>query len=367
MRQDRSYIRSATIVFSTSIILVLMAVLMVPDFSDAQGVRPDGPVATVKVARVKTGRLSEIVRVYGRTIPSPGRAKVLSIPYECRVNRVYVTQGQEVVEGAKLLEIGPSPETELRMEMAIGNLEFARLQLEKLKERASLKLATSAELIQAEHSFQVARMQVENLQNMGIAKKVTIFSQSDGVVSKLLVTLGTLVPAGTPLMEIVAMDAVQVVLGVEPEDAHLVSKGDKVIMWPVNREVGRPVTGSVVSVSRSINPSTRLLDVFVKPPLPSPFLLNEFIRAEIEVAVKEGLIVPRSAVLPKDGHLVIYTVENSRARRHEVSVGLENDGFVEICSGDIKADDLVVVLGNYELLDGMAVKVQGPVVEKVRQ
>ena len=41
-------------------------------------------------------------------------------------------------------------------------------------------------------------------------------------------------------------------------------------------------------------------------------------------------------------------------------VGLENDTQIEVVAKDLKELDDIVVLGNYELEDGMAVEVKQP-------
>jgi multidrug efflux pump subunit AcrA (membrane-fusion protein) len=70
------------------------------------------------------------------------------------------------------------------------------------------------------------------------------------------------------------------------------------------------------------------------------------------------LIVPRSAVLPNDGRYILFTVEKGRAKEHTVRVGLQNKNEVEVSmSTDLPSDAPVVTLGNYQLKDGMSVKV----------
>jgi hypothetical protein len=41
-------------------------------------------------------------------------------------------------------------------------------------------------------------------------------------------------------------------------------------------------------------------------------------------------------------------------------VGLENDTQIEVIANDLKEQDDIVVLGNYELEDGMVVEVKQP-------
>ena len=326
--------------------------------SCAEEPKANGPVASVRVVPIKKGIVAENLVTYGKVIPSPGRAKILSIPYECRIKAIYVTQGQEVIKGGKLLEIGPSPDTFLKLKTAINNYEATKEMLKKVKERAALRLATSHELLQLEQAHENAKIILKNMEERGIAKTVAIRSKAHGIVSRLFAHQGSMVPAGSPIIEIVAQDAVEVCLGVEPEDAHLVVPNHPVLLKAVNRPSLKAVRGVVRSVSKSIDPASRFIDVFVSLPSPPPFMLNEYVQGNIIVTSREGLVVSESAVFPEDGHYILFTVKNGRAHRHIVKVGLENGKKVEISGVDIKVGLPAVVLGNYELKDGMSVKVE---------
>jgi membrane fusion protein (multidrug efflux system) len=65
--------------------------------------------------------------------------------------------------------------------------------------------------------------------------------------------------------------------------------------------------------------------------------------------------VPRSAVLGDAPDACVYIVQDGKARRVPVQTGAEADDLIEV-SGAVSAGDIVVVSGNYELNDGMAVR-----------
>ena len=73
-----------------------------------------------------------------------------------------------------------------------------------------------------------------------------------------------------------------------------------------------------------------------------------------------ALVAPKSALLPDGNGYRLFTVENGHAVQHQVQTGQENDTQIEIIADDIKEQDDIVALGNYELEDGMAVRVQQP-------
>jgi multidrug efflux pump subunit AcrA (membrane-fusion protein) len=115
-----------------------------------------------------------------------------------------------------------------------------------------------------------------------------------------------------------------------------------------------------VTISNQVDPITRLLNVFVKPESNQSLLINEYIEAKIILAIATTLVVPRQALLPDGKAFRIFTVEKGHAVQHQVQVGIENDTQAEVIASDVKDQDEIVVLGNYELEDGMLVEVQKP-------
>jgi len=128
----------------------------------------------------------------------------------------------------------------------------------------------------------------------------------------------------------------------------------------VNASVPDTVSGQIERISREVDPATRLVNIFATVKSPRNLLMGEYLRGRIVAVSKEALVVPRSAVLPEDGHYVLYTVSLDRARKHIVKTGLENNQRIEIINKDLKSGEQIVVLGNYELQDGMSIRMEAP-------
>ncbi len=55
------------------------------------------------------------------------------------------------------------------------------------------------------------------------------------------------------------------------------------------------------------------------------------------------------------GSYTLYTIEHDHAVRHTVVLGFQDAGSVAVHGEDLKVGQRVVVVGNYELENGMAV------------
>ncbi len=126
----------------------------------------------------------------------------------------------------------------------------------------------------------------------------------------------------------------------------------------MNAPGARHIAAKLRKLSDAANPTSHLVDGFVDVPSSSGFLLNEYVAGKITVDSTEGLLVPRSAVLPQEDHYVLFTVKAGRAEQHRVQLGMQTDKEVAVNGKDLHAGEPVVTLGNYELKDGMAVKAE---------
>ncbi|MDA8387155.1 MAG: efflux RND transporter periplasmic adaptor subunit [Nitrospiraceae bacterium] len=317
------------------------------------------PVASVEVAPIRSARMQVFVTAYGDVVPAPGAVQVASMPYEIRVRRIMVSAGQKISRGEPLLEVEPSPDTVLELKQAETAYQISRQNLDHIKQLFALKLATNTQILKAREAFRRASLQLEILKKMGVGGPRVIRSGVDGLVSHVDVQQGAIVADGKPLVEVISQNRLEARLGVEPNGAERFVSGQTVYLSSVNEPAPKKVTGKIRKISRAINPATRLVDVFVSlPGSARGFLLGEYIRGEIEAARSYGMVVPGSAVLPEGGSYVLYTVRNGRAVKHIVQTGLESGGETQVRGGGLKDGEMAVVLGNYELKDGMKVRVE---------
>jgi len=319
---------------------------------------PGAPIASVVTAPVMRKNISEKITAYGTVVPAPGAIISISVPFESRVTNISVNQGLYVSAGSALIDIEPSEDSRLKMREAQGAYESAQQNLEKVRERFNLKVATNEELIAAKHIFRDAGIRLKNFKKRGIDQKRRILAKQAGVVYTIHVGQGDIVPAGAPLLDILPAKSIGVRLGVEQDEMRFLDINQAVLISHVNMVPSARIKGKITMISKAINPATRLVNILVSVNASHGLLLGEYVRGEIIVVSKEASVVPRSAVLPEDGHYILYTIKNGNAVKHIVTPGLGNDREVEIQDNGIKPGDRVVILGNYELKDGMPVRVE---------
>jgi RND family efflux transporter MFP subunit len=329
-----------------------------PGAAEESAARPAASVETVPLAEQAIARTIE---AFGTVVAAPSGDSLASAPYDCVVRKVYVAVGSAVAAGDVLLEVDPSPEAKLAADSARSVRTLADKALAATQQRYDLKLATSQELFTAEQAAEDARLKADSLAARGLGGDGRIIAAAAGVVTRLDLGPGALAPAGTPLVTVSAGGRWEVRLGVEAADAAAVRAGQAVTLASANRSAPANVPATVRSVGAALDPATGAVEVRAPVPADAPLLLGEHVQARIEIQRQEhALVVPRRAVLPDGEKQVLFTVKDGQAVRHEVQTGLATDELLEVTGPDLHAGDPVVVLGNYELEDGMAIQAPAP-------
>jgi membrane fusion protein (multidrug efflux system) len=327
--------------------------------SDSGGEAKIEPIATVTVTPLLRTTISADITAYGTVVAPASEISVVSVPFESRVTKMLVAPGEPVKAGQPLVEVEGSAATLLSVEEARNTQAAADRDLEAVKQRYEQKLATNADLYSAENNLRTAQGRLKSLQQGGAGAPAQLKAAAAGIVSKVDVQIGQVVPIGSPLVEVVAQNRIEVHLGAEPEDAESLKTDQAVQLHTIDDPDAKPVSGKIRLVGRQVDPATRLVDVLVALPPDVPLLLQTFVVGTIPRTVEGALVAPREAALPDDsGAYTLFTVKDGKAAKHTIHIGMENDRDVQVVADDLKEGDLVVTSGNLELDDGMAVQVQ---------
>jgi RND family efflux transporter MFP subunit len=316
------------------------------------------PTAAVKTVKLERKQIAATVTAFGSVVAQPNELVSVSVQYESKVSHLLVSAGELVKGGQPLIEVEPSPDTKLALADARSAAESAKFQLERTQTSFEMKLAVNAELQQARQAARDADAKLESLIGRGAGEAATLKAETAGVLESIDVSTGQIVAAGSPLLAIVPSRKIEIRLGVEGEDVGHLKVGQPVKLSAVNQD-GVSGEGKIRLIASRVNPQTRLVDVFVTVPPDLPLLLDGFVRGEIRIAKKTGLVVPRDAVLPGEEGETLFTVAGGRALKHSVTPGIETDTETEITGPDLKPGDEVVTEGNSQLEDGMQVTTGG--------
>jgi RND family efflux transporter MFP subunit len=319
------------------------------------------PSVLVETRPIQMKTFSRTLTAYGRTEPDPVSVTSVNLPRSGVIAKVLVRAGQLVGAGEPLLEFRTSPTASVQFQQAQAAVNYARNNLRRIEDLFKSQLKTQDQVANATKILADAEARLREQQRLGTGKpSETLRAPFAGIVTKINVSQGDLLQAGSNAMLLARRGSLIAWLGVEPEEAVNVRPGMPVVISPVFQ----PKTtfeSQVGEVHSMINPATRLIDVLVRVKLPAKtnLPLGLTMKGIITLNRTKSLGVPRSAVLSDRNGSWIFLVRDNRAHKVWVKTSLHEAGMVAI-SGPVKAGDRVVVLGNYELEDGMAVRKGNP-------
>jgi RND family efflux transporter MFP subunit len=313
----------------------------------------------VRTARVTAAEIADELTAYGVLDPDPDQVLSLSLPHAGLINRIWVRLGQRVKRGDRLLEVITAPDARMQYLQAESAVDFASQELQRQQRLLDERLATRAQVDAAERDLRDAQAMLEASRQRGQdSASQVLAAPMDGVVTRLDVSQGQRVQADSTALLIAAEDSLIGRLGVEPEDLPAVQPGSIVIIRSVFEPDVRIET-RIRELHAMIDPATNLVEVLA--PIPAAqagsLVLGSPIRGEIRGATRPALLVPRRALLNEAGADYLFLVDGGVARRVEVQAGAEWADGVEVV-GDLQAGDVVVVSGNSQLRDGMAIREQ---------
>jgi multidrug efflux pump subunit AcrA (membrane-fusion protein) len=208
--------------------------------------------------------------------------------------------------------------------------------------------ALLAQIRQAEATVKLAEINLKN---------ATIRAPIGGIISERFLDRGAFVSTTTPLTRIVAMDMVKVVVPVvESELAQLRPGADAEIH--VDTYPDELFRGSVVRISPTVDPESRAADVEIQVNNHDHRLKpGMFARVSIVMQQRDRvLLLSKDSLVRENGPPRVFVYDNGKASIQEVRLGLEGEQYVEVLTG-LQDGDEVITAGQYELADGMPVKV----------
>jgi HlyD family secretion protein len=189
----------------------------------------------------------------------------------------------------------------------------------------------------------------------------TVRAPISGVVIDQALYEGSFISSGTTLVTIADVGEVIVKAPFSDTVAAQLKVGDRATVLPTDLP-GEQMTGQVTLISRSVDPASRTVEVWVA-------LGNDAGRLRVNGAAqvmvsanakREAIVVPASAVTldatNADEGTVMVVDDASVAHETKVTVGIRTKELIEITSG-LEGGETVVIEGNYSLPDGSKVEV----------
>lgn len=339
-------------------LLLLAACLLAPLLGTARAAESTVS-ALVQTAPLERGELLRTLRAYGVVQVAGSATLALTFPRPLRVLSVDVHVGQAVRKGQTLATLRQDAGSALAYTQAQTAVRFAQRELDRVTALQAQQLATQTQVDAARKALADAKAQLQALQQQGANQAETrVTAPFDGIVLAVGAAPGDLLAVGSPLLQLGRAGSLQALAGVPPEDAACLQPGQPVRLTAIF-DPAQHWTGSIRSIGAAINPKTQRLDVVIALPAQARLpAVGTHVQADMVLGRWRGWVVPRDAVLQDERGAYVFQDDHGRARRVPVTIAIES-GLQTGITGALDPALPLVVAGNYELRDGMALRVAG--------
>jgi membrane fusion protein (multidrug efflux system) len=270
------------------------------------------------------------------------------------VTAVRFAEGQQVRRGEILVELDSR---EARAELAIAEaaLSESRSNFNRSRELYTTRALSEAQLEQIEATLKANDARVAFARSR--LSDTVIAAPFDGRVGLRRVSVGSLVNPGTVITTLDDANPIKLDFTIPETLLSSVEAGREIVArsvaWP-----GEEFAGRVASVDSRVDPTTRSVTVRALLPNDRGMLKpGMFLTVRLARGSSDALLVPEQALVPEQGNVYVFVVQDGRVEKRLVRTGERRVGEVQVVAG-VAAGEQVVTEGTQKLRDGAPVTVQ---------
>jgi membrane fusion protein (multidrug efflux system) len=292
----------------------------------------------------------------------PNQVVTVAAEVAGRVEGISPQEGASVRAGDLLMRLNTDL-LQAEFERAQAQAKDAQTEFERQQGLVKGGAAPSRELDQAATALAVSQATLQEVRAR--LERAQIYAPAGGVLNDLPVEQGEYVQAGTPVAEIVQIDIVKVAVDVPERDVAFFSPGQTVEILADTKGKQQPFLGTITFISSVADERTRSTRMEIKLANPDGILRSgQIVRARLTRQVLENAImIPLLAVIPMENGYAVYVVEDSKAQRREVQIGVVRGARVQIVQG-LQPGDQLIVAGHRFVAPGQNVNVVPPAAEE---
>jgi membrane fusion protein (multidrug efflux system) len=267
------------------------------------------------------------------------------------ITAVHFSEGQRVERGDVLVELDAA---QARADLAAAEaaLKESESTYKRSRDLYARQALSESQLEQIEATFSGNQARVAAARAR-VADTV-IQAPFSGRVGLRQVSVGSLISPGTTITTLDDTSVMKLDFAVPETFVAVLEPGLPVAATSVAYP-GRSFDGKVASVDSRVDPVSRSVTVRAEIPNRDGMLKpGMFLAVRLSREPKPALVVPESALVPERGSVFVFVVQDGIATRRQVTVGRREPGRVELVSGVVEGDR-VVVQGTQKIRDGSPV------------
>lgn len=322
--------------------------------------------AGIVVGLPQEKELSGTIQLQGEVTVPPQSLVNVTFPLGGYIKKTGVLPGMHVKKGQVLAVIEDMQYIQLQQDYLTAKEQFnvADMEYNRQKELNAKKASSDKlfEQINAERETQRIAMASlrQKLELLGvntakltpaaISKSISIISPVSGLVSKVNINVGKYIAPTEMLFELTNMNDVVLTFNVFEKDVQHLKPGQELDVYSNNNQDTK-FRARVQFINHSLNADRAAVVIAKLDRYDTVFIPGLFVNADVRVTNKKSLSVPEDAVTEWQGKSYVFIQKSAGSYEMiPVTVGITQDGELQVSSEKLSATTKVVIKNAYSLL-----------------
>ena len=289
------------------------------------------------------------------------RKNVLILPeFQGTLEKVFVSDGQEVKKGQLLAEINDSGLNEQYEQMVI-QAEFAKENFERTQRLWDNNIGSEMQYLKSKTDYEASKKMVDQMKDR--LSKTKIYAPFDGEIDEIISNVGSnLIPGVSQILRLVNLDIIYAESFVSEKYISFIGEGtEAIVQIPL---LNMEYRSSVNQTGNFINPSNRTFRIEV-PVENFDNRIKQNLDAKIKINIykKDDAIVIPLRIVREDalGKNFVYVMSEDNKEgvyltsKQFITLGNKSEDKVEVTEG-LALGDIVVLEGAYSVENSQRVK-----------
>ena len=289
------------------------------------------------------------------------RKNVLILPeFQGTLEKVFVSEGQEVKKGQLLAQINDSGLNEQYEQMVI-QAEFAKENFERTQRLWDNNIGSEMQYLKSKTDYEASKKMVDQMKDR--LSKTKIYAPFDGEIDEIISNVGSnLIPGVSQILRLVNLDIIYAESFVSEKYISFIGEGtEAIVQIPL---LNMDYRSSVNQTGNFINPSNRTFRIEV-PVENFDNRIKQNLDAKIKINIykKDDAIVIPLRIVREDalGKNFVYVMSEDNKEgvyltsKQFITLGNKSEDKVEVTEG-LDLGDIVVLEGAYSVEDSQRVK-----------
>ena len=281
------------------------------------------------------------------------------------VIKLYARTGSLVTKGDLLAEID---EKNYKYELTLARAEVRRLQTRLANQEKSYarnQKLVEKKFISSNALDAILTEKTETYEELTVAlskkdiaqssfEKTKIYAPISGRIEKQIPSIGDFLKIGDPIFQVINNKKLRVHIPFPEKFASKLKAGTQIILKSPTSP--NEITSKIAELKPKLMSDSRSIDVIADIENQLDWQPGASVKGTIVFSIRQGLSVPEQSVILRPAGQVVYVVKGDKVEQRNITIGINQNGFIEIISG-LEQSEIVAFDGAGYLTDQTKVNI----------